>query len=166
MCKLLISSYLSNLEPSNWLDFLYFPDMESHNLVQQTVQAWNIFTIELSQCNEWVTLLYVSMVRYTTDCRLQRYNTYIYYNQNFNQISASRLNLNFKILTKPTFRISTKIHLYNTSTKHQQQNTDQTPASNLALTTTSKSWPNLDQTSKSEQKFSLLNVTEWVEWQA
>ena len=30
-----------------------------------------------------------------------------------------------------------------TFTKHQQQNTDQTPASNLAWTSTSKSWPNL-----------------------
>ena len=33
--------------------------------------------------------------------------------QNLNQISAFRLNLNFKILTKPSFRISTKIKLHN-----------------------------------------------------
>ena len=43
--------------------------------------------------------------------------------QNLDQTSASRLNLEFKILTKP---------------KHQQQNTDQTPASNLAWTSTFK----------------------------
>ena len=57
------------------------------------------------------------------------------------QTSASRLNLKFKILAKPGFRISTKIQLTSTSIKHQQQNTDQTRASNLALT--SYSWPNL-----------------------
>ena len=39
--------------------------------------------------------------------------------QNLNQTSASRLNLNFKILTKPSFRISTKHQLLNL-TKHQQ----------------------------------------------
>ena len=33
--------------------------------------------------------------------------------QNLNQISAFWLNLNFKILTKPSFRISTKIKLHN-----------------------------------------------------
>merc|ERR1711978_496509 len=33
--------------------------------------------------------------------------------QNLNQISAFRLNLNFKILTKRSFRISTKIQLQN-----------------------------------------------------
>ena len=33
--------------------------------------------------------------------------------QNLSQISAFRLNLNFKILTKPSFRISTKIKLHN-----------------------------------------------------
>ena len=32
--------------------------------------------------------------------------------QNLNQNSAFRLNLNFKILTKPTFRILTKVKLY------------------------------------------------------
>ena len=37
-----------------------------------------------------------------------------------------------EILTKPSFRISTKIQLL-TSTKHQQQNTNQTPASNYCL---------------------------------
>ena len=47
-----------------------------------------------------------------------------------------------KILTKPSFRIFTKIqihYLYKTSA----EKTDQTPASNLAFTSTSKSWPNL-----------------------
>ena len=33
--------------------------------------------------------------------------------QNFNQTSASRLNLKFKILTKPSFRISNIIQLHN-----------------------------------------------------
>ena len=33
--------------------------------------------------------------------------------RNLNQISAFRLNLNFKILTKPRFRISTKNNLHN-----------------------------------------------------
>ena len=33
--------------------------------------------------------------------------------QNLNQTSAFRLNLNFKILTKPSFRISIKIKLHN-----------------------------------------------------
>ena len=35
--------------------------------------------------------------------------------QNLNPISAFRLNLNFKILTKPSFRISTKNNLHNLS---------------------------------------------------
>ena len=33
--------------------------------------------------------------------------------QNLNEISAPRLNLNFKILTKPSFKISTMIQLHN-----------------------------------------------------
>ena len=35
--------------------------------------------------------------------------------QNLNLISAFRLNLNFKVLTKPSFRISTKNNLHNLS---------------------------------------------------
>ena len=61
--------------------------------------------------------------------------------QNLNQTSASRLNLNFKILTKPSFRISTKI---------QPHNFNQTSAAkywrkfifNLTETSTSKSSTN------------------------
>ena len=60
--------------------------------------------------------------------------------QNFKQTSASRLNLKFKILSKPSFRISTKIQPL---TKHYRHNTDKTPASNLAWTSTSKSWANV-----------------------
>ena len=54
--------------------------------------------------------------------------------QNLNQTSSSGLNLNFKFkfLTKPSFRISSKIQLH-TSTKHQRQNTEQTLASKSCL---------------------------------
>ena len=78
--------------------------------------------------------------------------------QNLNQTWTSQLKLNFKILTKPSFRIfSTKIQLHNLY-KTSAEKTDQTPASNLALNSTSKSrqkpcaqslnkslafWPNL-----------------------
>ena len=58
---------------------------------------------------------------------------------NLHQTSASWLNLRFKILTKPSFRTSTKIN-FTTSTKQQRQNTEQTPASDHAWTSTSKSW--------------------------
>ena len=44
----------------------------------------------------------------------------------------TQLNLKFKILTKPSFRISTKIHFI-TSTKHQLQNNNQTRASKSCL---------------------------------
>ena len=88
---------------------------------------------------------------------------------NLDQISSweSRPSINVKFSTKhepldktlsskSQFTISTKIQLWFniTFTKHQQQKTDQTPASNLAWASTS----NLDQTlcSKSEQKFSFL----------
>ena len=53
--------------------------------------------------------------------------------QNFKQISASRLNLKFKIFTKSRPRFN-----FMTSTKHQQQNTYQTPALNFAWTSTLK----------------------------
>ena len=45
---------------------------------------------------------------------------------------ASELNLKFNILTKPSFRISTWFNFI-TSTKHQRQNAEQTPASKSCL---------------------------------
>ena len=51
--------------------------------------------------------------------------------QNLNQTSTFWLNLNFKILTKPSLRISTSIKLHNL--KHQQQSTDQNSASKSRL---------------------------------
>ena len=51
--------------------------------------------------------------------------------QNLDQTSASRLNLRFKILTKPNFI---------TSTKHQREITDQTPASEHCLRAVFQSW--------------------------
>ena len=48
--------------------------------------------------------------------------------QNLNQTSTSRLNLNFKILTKPSLTFN-----FITSTCYQQQNTDQTSASKSCL---------------------------------
>ena len=51
--------------------------------------------------------------------------------QNLDQTSASRLNLRFKILTKPNFI---------TSTKHQREITDQTPASEHCLRAIFQSW--------------------------
>ena len=69
--------------------------------------------------------------------------------KNLNQTSASPKNLKFKILTKPSFRISTKIqlhYLYKILTKLQPQILPE-----LQL-------QNLDQTlcSKSEQKFNFM----------
>ena len=52
--------------------------------------------------------------------------------QNLNQASAFWRNLNLKLLTKPIFRILTKIELHN-HMKHQQQNNDQTSASKSCL---------------------------------
>ena len=52
--------------------------------------------------------------------------------KNLNQTSASPLNLKFKILTKPSFRISTLFNFI-TSTNHQRQNAAQTPASKSCL---------------------------------
>ena len=60
--------------------------------------------------------------------------------QNLNQTSASPKN--FKILTKPSFKISTKIQLHNLY-KISAEKGGQTPAANLAWTSTSKSGPNL-----------------------
>ena len=48
--------------------------------------------------------------------------------QNLKQTSSSRLNLKFKILAKPSFKISTKIQLHS----HQRQNTYQFQLQNLA----------------------------------
>ena len=69
-------------------------------------------------------------------------------------ISESRLSINFKISTK--HRLNLKLRSWPnlaseywprfnfvTSTKHQQQNTDQTSASKSRRTSTSKSWPTL-----------------------
>ena len=82
-------------------------------------------------------------------------------NTKFDQISSSEYwpSTNFKISTSANISISTKLKIlrywpnlasesqprfnFITFTKHQQQNTEQTPASNLAWTSTSKSWPNL-----------------------
>ena len=58
--------------------------------------------------------------------------------QNLNQTPAFPQNLSFKILTKPSFRISIQLHnLYKTLA----EKTGQFPAANLAWTSTSKSWP-------------------------
>ena len=62
--------------------------------------------------------------------------------RNLNQTSASPLHFKFKILTQPSFRISTKIQLQ-TSTKHQRQNAEQAPVSKSCWNSTSKSWPTL-----------------------
>ena len=70
--------------------------------------------------------------------------------QNLNQKSASRLHINFKILTNPSFRISTKIQLHNLY-KISAEKGGQTPVANFAWTWTSKSWPNL--LLKTQQKF-------------
>ena len=93
--------------------------------------------------------------------------------QNLNQASAFWRNLNLKLLTKPIFRILTKIELHN-HMKHQQQNNDQTKIhlgfnilQNISRKELTKlqlqilpelQLQNLDQTlcSKSEQKFSFL----------
>ena len=94
--------------------------------------------------------------------------------QNLNQTSASRLNLKFKILTKPSFRISTKIQIHSlykeisgkiltklqleNLPEHQLQNLDQASISksqsNLSISTktlTSKYCPNIG--SESRQRF-------------
>ena len=93
--------------------------------------------------------------------------------QNLNQASAFWRNLNLKLLTKPIFRILTKIELHN-HMKHQQQNNDQTKIhlgfnilQNISRKELTKlqiqilpeiQLQNLDQTfcSKSEQTFSFL----------
>ena len=77
-----------------------------------------------------------------------------------NQTSASlSLNLNFKILTKPTFRISTRIvlhNLYNTSAAKCWTNSSFKILPELQL-------QNHDQPlcSKSEQKFSFMTKSKW-----
>ena len=93
--------------------------------------------------------------------------------QNLNQASAFWRNLNLKLLTKPIFRILTKIELHN-HMKHQQQNNDQTKIhlgfnilQNISRKELTKlqlqilpelQLQNLDQTfcSKSEQTFRFL----------
>ena len=70
--------------------------------------------------------------------------------QNLNQTSASSQNLSFKILTKPSLRISTTIQLH----KHQQKK-----LANLQLQILPElQLQNLDQTlcSKYEQKFNFM----------
>ena len=68
--------------------------------------------------------------------------------QNLNQTSAFRQNLSLK--SQPRLK-------FTATTKHQQGNTDQASASNLAWTSTSKSWPNLETLcSKSEQKLNFM----------
>ena len=74
---------------------------------------------------------------------------------NLNQISEFQLNLNFRILTKPSFRISTKNNLFNLN---------QGSAAKYWLNFSVKISPelqfqNLDQIlcSQSEQKFSFMN---------
>ena len=56
------------------------------------------------------------------------------------------------MLTKPCFRILTKIKLHNLC-KASAEKSEQIAASNLALTSTSKSWPNL--ASESRPRFNL-----------
>ena len=79
-------------------------------------------------------------------------------NKNLNQASASPQNLKFKILTKPSFRISTKIqhnNLYKTSAAKYWTNSSFIILPELQL-------QNLDQPlcSKSEQKFSFRTKRE------
>ena len=51
---------------------------------------------------------------------------------NLDQTSVSGLNLNFKVLIKPSFKSRPRFNFI-TSTKHQQQNAEQNPASKSCL---------------------------------
>ena len=57
--------------------------------------------------------------------------------------NLNRLNLNFKILTKPTFSISIKIKLHNLNYASAAKYWPNFSIKNLAWTSTSNSWPNL-----------------------
>ena len=63
--------------------------------------------------------------------------------QNLNQISLFQLNLNFKILTKRRFGISTKNNLHNLNQRSAAKLLTKLQLQNRAWTSTSKSWPNL-----------------------
>ena len=66
---------------------------------------------------------------------------------NFKNSISANMSISTKLKNsryRPNLASESRLRFYFiTSTKHQQQNTDQTPASNLAWTSTSKSWPNL-----------------------
>ena len=114
----------------------------------------------------WVQLTKVICVSHITSSKQILIK---YYHQNLDQASTSKyqpnisnsaswLNLKFKILTKPSFRISTKIQLHNPY---------KTPAVRYWPNSSFKTLPelqlqNLDQTlcSQSEQKFSFMTKSQ------
>ena len=88
----------------------------------------------------WVQLTKVTCVGHITSSKQILIK---YYHQNLDKASTSKcqpnisnsaswLNLKFKILTKPSFSISTKIHLHNLC-KTSAANIDQTPAQKFCL---------------------------------
>ena len=116
-----------------------------------------ILTFSLqSNRSRWVVMKR-NIAKGTTDPRVEFISQFltqiliIFHLHNLHQVSTSKpnmnnwtslLKLNFKILTTPSFRISTKIQLHSPYKTSAEKN-DQTPASILALISTSKSWPNL-----------------------
>ena len=118
-------------------DCRIYDHVQGKNLLRKIKKWWNNYDHLLNKhCQRHngpegrVLLTKVTSLGHITSSQKKSWSYFIFIIsteqqlRNLNQISAFGLHLNFKILTKRSFRIPTKNNLYITSTKDQQQNTD------------------------------------------